>query len=976
MVNPIEEIKSRLDIVEVVSSYLKLEKTGANFRALCPFHSEKKPSFFVSPSRQIWHCFGCFLPGTLVKTEKGFHSIETINHGQKVLTHKARYMTALRTLRYYEGEIMNLKVRASNQIISLTPDHEVFVIKTKHCPHKNRRTRICQWNCKKKYCPQFYKNYKIEKLPVSEVSKDDLLLYPVNEDVKGVKFIDLEKYYTRKESNFGPKIKEIPDKIRVDEKSLKLLGYYIAEGSNHRAYVRFSLGNHEKEFAKEIKGLIEEIFGIKTSIHRRSKGKSGLEVSACNSKLSDIFGNLCGKGAENKHIPFEFQYLPPKKQRIILDAIWRGDGTQQKVAKCKRKRYFKSITTVSLVLAEQLRDILLRLGIAPRFYVEEKRVDKRGVHHKKSYTISWHEHLKLHFTYFYREPKTKILYWALPVKEIKRRHFKGDVYNLTVSRDHSYVVNNFVVGNCQKGGDIFKFIMEIEGVEFGDALRILAKRAGVELKPQDPRIKTERKRLYDICELATRFFEKQLHSSNIGKEAKKYLLKRGIKEETIKEWRLGWGPNTWQGLVDFLKKLGFKESEIEKAGLAVRNEKGNFYDRFRGRIIFPIFDLNSQVVGFGGRVFGEKEKETVAKYINTPNTPLYDKSRILYGLDRAKMAVRQKDECILVEGYTDVILSAQAGVKNVVATSGTALTPYQLKILKRYSQNLITAFDMDVAGDWATKRGIDLAQSQGFDIKVVTLPENLDPADIASRHPEDWQELIKSKKSILEFYFESTFSRFDKESPEGKRAISDVLLPVISRISNKIEQSHWIGRLARELEVSETGIEEELKKYPKKEIEKELDTSPQKDEVLKKTRKEILEERILTLILKSPKNLDLIDDSFRDYFSLRLAKIVNELKKQKEFSANFEKLDLSPDERDFLNYLALRAEVEEGSGATDLEEELLTSLKEICALEIKRNLDEVSKKIKEAEAKKEFEKLKELSKQFNQLSKSLIQYKQ
>ena len=544
-------------------------------------------------------------------------------------------------------------------------------------------------------------------------------------------------------------------------------------------------------------------------------------------------------------------------------------------------------------------------------------------------------------------------------------------------------------GGCSEGGDIFKFVMKIEGVEFGDALRILAQKAGIELKRQTPEYKkwqTERNRLYEICELTTKFFEKQLKESRAGKEAKKYLLERGINEESLKKWRIGYAPDVWQGLSDFLSSRGYQKEEIEKAGLGLSSEQGSFYDRFRGRIIFPVFDLNSQVVGFGGRVFKEKDKKEIAKYVNTPNTLLYDKSRILYGLDKAKGEIRKRDCCILVEGYTDVIMVSQAGNANVVATSGTALTPWQLKILKRYSENLLTAFDMDVAGDTATKRGIDLAQTRGFNIKVITMPRGSDPADIVFKKPREWEKLVEGAKSILDFYFKTTFSLSDPKTPEGKREISKILLPVIKRIPNKIEQAFWIQELAKKLEVKEESIEEELKKtkdssflyFGPEEEEMEKENLSQTE---KKSRKELLEEQILTFILKSPENLDLIVEKEISFFSSQTLQILTYFKKSKDFPAlssslaNPKKIkvlqkDLSPEFIDLINYLSLKAEVEEFD-LKELKEEFKKCLKEIKILEIKNKLSQFSLDIKKAEEEKDSPKIKKLLGEFDSCSKSL-----
>jgi len=551
---------------------------------------------------------------------------------------------------------------------------------------------------------------------------------------------------------------------------------------------------------------------------------------------------------------------------------------------------------------------------------------------------------------------------------------------------------------CGKGGDIFGFVKEIEGVEFGDALRILAQRAGVELKPKSrewQKLKTERQRAYEICELATKFFEKQLEGSSAGKEAKKYLLGRGIKEESIKKWRIGYSPDTWSGLSDFLVSQDYKNEEIEKAGLSLKNEQGSYYDRFRGRIIFPIFDLNSQVIGFGGRIFSVNQRadqresaSTIAKYINTPNTILYDKSRILYGLDKAKVEIRKKDFCLLMEGYTDVILAHQAGIANTVSTSGTALTTSQLAILKRYSDNLYLAFDMDIAGDSATKRGIDLAQLRGFNLKIVTLPEDKDPADIISKDPKEFEKLVDNSLSILDFYFQNAFSQFDKAKPEGKREISKILLPIIKRVSNKIEQSFWISKLAKNLEVKEEKVEEELKKIKPAPYRAEGSGAGLEEETLglepeeiinranTKSRKELLEERLITLILKKPENpegeqvpygagLNLIEGYPLSFFFPKTKKIILALKKNSGLES------LSDETKDFFNYLALKSDIEEIE-EKEIVPEIKFCLKEIQSLEIKNKLNEISKEIKKAEGEKNFGKVKKLTQEFCQLSKEII----
>lgn len=522
---------------------------------------------------------------------------------------------------------------------------------------------------------------------------------------------------------------------------------------------------------------------------------------------------------------------------------------------------------------------------------------------------------------------------------------------------------------CNLGGDVFKFVMLIEGIEFADAMRILAQKAGVQLKKQDPRLESQRKRLYEISELSTIFFEKQLAESKPGLKAKQYLLERRVSEDSIKKWRLGFAPNTLQSLFKFLTSRGYKIEEIKRAGLIFQNEKGDFTDRFRNRIIFPVFDLNSQVIGFAGRILPGSEKGE-AKYINTPNTLLYDKSRVLYNLDKAKIAIRKEDSCILVEGYLDAIMSAQAGVENVVATSGTALTNFHLQILKRYTQNLLLSFDMDLAGDSATKRGIELAQAEGFNLKIILMPKEKDPADVVAASPRDWKKLIQKAKDIISFYFETTFGKFPKKAsfePEEKVAICQELLPPIKRIPNKVLQSHWIAELAKRIRVKEEDLAEELKKYSPGEPAEKIEVPLSE----RRPREILLEERILSLILRDPSQLDILGEEFKFLFSQKSQIILTGLREKKinKNGLNFFGPKLDQETLQYLNYLSLKSEIE--GNLPDIKREIFSCLKELKSLAIKKELERISQEIKEAEIKKDFQKIDSLLEKFDELAKRL-----
>lgn len=511
--------------------------------------------------------------------------------------------------------------------------------------------------------------------------------------------------------------------------------------------------------------------------------------------------------------------------------------------------------------------------------------------------------------------------------------------------------------SCNMGGDMFTFVQKIEGLEFPDALRILAKKAGVVLKREDPQIRSKRKILYDVCEEATNFFQEQLEKN---KSVQDHLKNRGLKNQIIKDFRVGFAPATWDALYKNLTELGFKRDDIEKAGLLVRKEETQkYYDRFRNRIMFPVFDLNSQVIGFSGRIFGQVEG--MGKYVNTPETLIYNKSKIVYGLDRAKMDIRKKDQCILVEGQFDIIMTHQTGDKNTIAVSGSALTRDHLRVIKRYTENLIFSFDADTGGEQATKRVIGLAQQMEFNIKVVLLPKDKDPADIIKESSKKWQGILSKLKPIMEFYFETTFDKYPKKlTVDNKREIAKELLFPIKNITNIVEQAHWLQLLGSKLKVEEKALVEALQRIMARETGEEIISTPK---VSKKSRIEELEEYLFGLILKYPKHASYLKKNFKESFltNTDLKKIFRNLKPQKKSSSEEEYLR---------NYLIFKAEY------CDLEEkevlnEIDCCIKEIKSIKLKEEMSEISLDIKEAERKNEKAKLKKLTQKFSKLTEKL-----
>ncbi len=412
---------------------------------------------------------------------------------------------------------------------------------------------------------------------------------------------------------------------------------------------------------------------------------------------------------------------------------------------------------------------------------------------------------------------------------------------------------------CGKGGDIFSFVQEMEGMDFVEALKLLADRAGVKIDTYRSEIdKSQKNRILEINQKAAYFFHHVLLEMDGAKGAREYLENRGLKKETIEKWQVGFIPDQWDLLTKYFLKKGIGVDDLIAAGLVIKKENPRagqgFYDRFRGRIMFPIWDVHGNVVGFTGRVLVETENSG-GKYVNTPQTVAYDKSRVLYGLDKAKTEIKVQDQVVLVEGQMDVVACHQAGMKNVVASSGTALTLDQIKLLKRYSNNIAMAFDGDSAGIAAAKRGIDIALSEGLNVKAIRIPEGKgkDADECLKNNPAVWFEAVKNASDVIEWFFLMALSGKNVSAPKDKQKIADELLPVIGLIPYAVERDYWLQKLAGQLSTDTAVLREDLRRFGnnKKSVHPEKDVSSDKKEPAT-SRLEMLLQRLLMVLILNP----------------------------------------------------------------------------------------------------------------------------
>jgi len=365
---------------------------------------------------------------------------------------------------------------------------------------------------------------------------------------------------------------------------------------------------------------------------------------------------------------------------------------------------------------------------------------------------------------------------------------------------------------CGEGGDIFSFVQKYENVDFKEAIKLLADKAGVKLpnyRPPDAQAETEKDLLYRINDFAARYYHQILIVDAKGKEALQYLKNRGLNLKTIEKWQIGFAPDDFHGLEQALNKKKINSQLLVKAGVSVKNERGQVYDRFRGRITFPIFDYFGKVVGFSARILKDDGKS--AKYVNSSETAIYSKSKILFGLNFAKESARKKDEMVIVEGQMDCISSHQAGILNVVASSGTAFTKEQLGLLGRVTKNLKFCFDTDTAGQTASNRIGQLALREGFRLKIILLEKVKDPDELIKKSPGLWEKAILGAKWFLDFQMDTALLKFS--DPIGqKHFLTQEVIPLLSSVTDPLEQDHYLKQLSIKFGISERVVLEEIKK--------------------------------------------------------------------------------------------------------------------------------------------------------------------
>lgn len=524
---------------------------------------------------------------------------------------------------------------------------------------------------------------------------------------------------------------------------------------------------------------------------------------------------------------------------------------------------------------------------------------------------------------------------------------------------------------CGANGDTFTFLENYEKMEFAEALEYLAQKAGVTLIKTTPT--GESKDIYYNLNLLTaKYYSYMLLTHPIGRKALKYLTEeRGLKLDTIKFFNLGFAPGASKTLFDFLTvKKKIKPEILEKGGLMYKSQHG-FIDRFNGRIVFPLSDHRGNIVGFSGRLLPWDARTEVGKYINSPETPVYHKSDILYGLNLSRDEIKTKNEAIVVEGELDLISSWQAGFKNMVAIKGTALTEGHVHLLKRFTGKIILSLDADLAGDAAARRGIALAFNQGLDVRVVEIKNYKDPDEIVRANPALFQSLLDASRPVWDFLIDSVFNKYDLTNTNEKAKVSHEVTPIAASIEDKIMQAHYINLIAKKMDVPLEAVSEEIERTTP-----EFGLSKSKDEKIDfkpKNRKDLLEEEMISLLLQQKDLALFTDEKTKNLITGHATRrIFEEIQKHKNnFDLTAFSRELSPELMSIFSEIVLTSK--EYDDPEESQRDLDRVKKELITIKIKEELKEITQKMKSQEESGSSDDTNALTEKYTILSKTLVE---
>lgn len=558
----------------------------------------------------------------------------------------------------------------------------------------------------------------------------------------------------------------------------------------------------------------------------------------------------------------------------------------------------------------------------------------------------------------------------VPLKQAGK-NFKG-LSPFKIEKTPSFIVspdkNIWHDFSTAKGGDVISFVMEMEGLNFPEALEMLAKKAGVKLKPNkhSKGDYSNKSKILEALEDAMKYFHLMLSRNE---RAKNYFLKeRGLKAEIIKDYKLGYSPDSWDSLSKYLISKGYKVEDLISAGLSAKGNKGlGAYDLFRGRVMFPVFDNQSRTIGFSARVLGD---EKAAKYINTPQTSVYNKSLAIYGLAQAKESIRENDLAIVVEGNMDVLALANAGYNNVVACSGTALTELQLKQLGRLTKNVALCFDADDAGVNATLRAIEVASGTDIKIDIIALEGAKDPDELLKKDKRAWQKAVKSALYAPDFLIEHAKKTFGITTAPGKKKFTQFILPMLKMLDDEIELQHYVKKVAQLLDVPEESIKKLMKKstssFTKNSTQEEtieIEDTPKR----KMNRRENIEKELLELCLSELELIGALDELDIDWISEMHREIFEVLKRSHKINFD-EVIRVLPKQANYVRILSLRGEQQYADlTANDKRLEAFTQvarIEEIYKQILKRQL---ASQLSQAEADGDTKKSRELLRQYQEL---------